>query len=129
MSDQKPPQSSILDEFRSLSENLKRTFTTAWQSEERQRIQQELEEGINEVGSTLKSMAAEFEESPAGQEIKRTVADIQNPERRLELETRFRTQFAAAIRSLNAELESILENWGTQKEGAPPEKKEGSDGK
>lgn len=128
MSDQKPPQSSILDEFRSLSENLKRTFNTAWQSEERQRIQQELEEGINEVGSTLKSMAAEFEESPAGQEIKRTVADIQDPERRAELETRFRTQFAAAIRSLNAELESILENWGTQKEDEPPEKKEPGDG-
>lgn len=128
MSDQKPPQSSILDEFRSLSENLKRTFTTAWQSEERQRIQQELEEGINEVGSTLKSMAAEFEESPTGQEIKRTIADVQDPERRLELETRFRTQFTAAIRSLNAELVSILENWGTQKESDQPEKKEGSGG-
>lgn len=128
MSDQKPPQSSILDEFRSLSENLKRTFTTAWQSEERQRIQQELEEGINEVGSTLKSMAAEFEESPAGQEIKRTIADVQDPERRAEMETRFRTQFAAAIRSLNAELENLLDSWGGKKEDAPPQPKEPGDG-
>jgi Mg/Co/Ni transporter MgtE len=132
MSEQKPSQEkkvegNIADEFRSLSENLKRAFNTAWESEERQRIHQELEEGLNEVGSTLKSMAAEFEESPAGQEIKRSIEDIQDPERRREMGDRLRGHVVDAVRSLNEELDGWLASWGGKKTAdsaeAPPAEK------
>ena len=70
MSEQPQPEDNITDEFRNLGKSLLSALQAVWDSPERQRIQNEIVEGLNEAGATLKKEAEEFSISQTGQQIK-----------------------------------------------------------
>jgi len=98
----------LADEFRSLGENLKTFFQTAWESEERKKLQQEIEAGMAELGRSLSQAASEFKGGPAGQQLKSDFQDLHERVRSGEVETKIRAELLSVLRTVNTELEKAF---------------------
>ena len=113
MSDDSTPENEVVNELRNLGQNLKGILQAAWESEERQKLQKELESGLAELQKTV----AEFAASPTGQKIKAEVHDLGERVRSGHVESQLRSDLLAALRTINAELEKAAKKG----KGAPPD--------
>jgi HD-GYP domain-containing protein (c-di-GMP phosphodiesterase class II) len=98
-------QSDVTSEFRQLGRNLKEILQATWESEERRKLQQEIETGLSELGRSLNQTVAEFKESPTGQRIKSEAEDLRGRIRSGELEAELREELLSILRRVNTELE------------------------
>ena len=94
----------IGDEFRQLGKNLISMLQSAWESEERKKLQQEIETGLRELGAALDQAATDFKQSPAGQQLKTDVEEFHTRVRSGEVENKIRTELVSVLRALNYEL-------------------------
>ncbi len=108
---------SLKDEFRNLGDNLKKVVGGAWESEERKKLQSEIEDGLRELGDVLNSVADDFHHGEAGQNFRRGVDDFSERVRSGEVESKARQGILHALQSLNAELEKAAERFTPK----PPE--------
>jgi NTP pyrophosphatase (non-canonical NTP hydrolase) len=99
--------SEILDELREMGRNLRDALQSAWDSDERKKLQQELEDGLTEVSSTLNQAARDFKDSPAGQNLKSDVADFQERLNTGEVSLKVRSEIVEALRVVNTELRKV----------------------
>lgn len=119
MSDQKPsdreatPQEpsgdDILIELRELGKNLCEVLHSAWESEERKKLQREIETGLADLGATLSQAATEFAESPAGKTIKSDLEDLHQRIQTGEMEMKIRDEVLSALRAANSGLKKAAE--------------------
>ena len=121
MSDQKPPEENLGEEFRQLGKNLVDLLHSAWDSPERLKLQQDIREGINNLGENLRQEVDNFQQSPSGQRLKTEVDDINNRLKSGELEQKIRREIADALKSVNSELQRWLEQQPKKTEAQPPE--------
>ena len=110
MSDTTPPKSEsnsddLAAEFRNLGNNLKEILQSAWESEERKKLQQEIEVGLADLGKSLDNTVEEFKVSPAGQRLKTEVQDLHQRVRSGKVETELRENLLSVLRKVNSELE------------------------
>jgi len=110
MTDTPPPKSEaspgdLAAEFRNLGDNLKEMFQSAWESEERKKLQQEIEAGLAELGKSLNKTVEELKVSPAGKRLKTEVYDLQQRVRSGDVETELRDNLLSVLRKVNFELE------------------------
>lgn len=113
MTDQTPPpENELVDELKTLGQNLKSLVQAAWESEERHKLQQEIQKGVNEFQKAV----SDFETSPTGQKLKSEVQDLGERLRAGEVETKLRGDLISALQSLN----SALTRATTKKDEAPP---------
>ena len=102
MTDDTPtPENELADELRNLGYNLKGILQAAWESEERRKLQNEIQAGLAELQKTV----AEFVTSPTGQRLKAEVQDLGGRVRGGQVESQLRSDLLAALRTINAELE------------------------
>ena len=102
MTDDTPtPENELADELRNLGQNLKGILQTAWESEERHKLQNEIQAGLAELQKTV----ADFSAGPNGQRLKAEVQDLGERVRSGQVESRLRNDLLAALRTINAELE------------------------
>lgn len=99
------PESDLSAEFSKLGHNLKSVLKTAWESDERQRLQRELETGLTAVGAALREVTTEFTEGEAGQKIKAEAKDFSERIHTGQVENQLRQDLFNALRTLNAEIE------------------------
>jgi len=104
---QERPAGDVAEELRNLAKNLKETLSTAWESEERKKLQGEIETGLADVVKTLSQAASDFKKSPAGQQLKKDAEDIHQRIRSGELESKARSELLNALRLANIELEKL----------------------
>jgi ElaB/YqjD/DUF883 family membrane-anchored ribosome-binding protein len=97
----------IADEFRQLGKNLISMLQSTWESEERKKLQQEIESGLRELGDTLNQAATDFRQSPAGQKLKADVEDFHTRVRSGEVESKIRTELVSILRQINSELTKV----------------------
>jgi HD-GYP domain-containing protein (c-di-GMP phosphodiesterase class II) len=100
-----PSQSDVTSEFRRLGQHLKEILQATWESQERRKLQQEIETGLSELGRSLNQTVEEFKESPAGQRIKTEAEDLRGRIRSGELESQLREDLLSILRRVNTELE------------------------
>ena len=100
-SDSPPPENELADELRNLGQNLKGILQAAWESEERRKLQKEIQAGLAELQKTVADLAA----SPSGQRLKAEVQDLGERARSGQVEAQLRNDLLAALRTINAELE------------------------
>ncbi len=111
-----PPPNEIADELRELGKNLQALLRSAWESEERKKVQSELQTGLNELGKSISQAAAEFSQSPAGQTLKADIEDLHQRIQSGEVETKVRSEVLSALRAANEGLKRT-----TKKPGPPPD--------
>ena len=115
MSENVPSENDLTEEFRKLGKNLADALRTAWESPERKKFQQEIENGINEMGVTLSEEFGTFMESPTGQRLKSDVQDLGEHFRTGEAQQRAREELLSALRRANIEIQQATERWNSTK--------------
>ena len=114
----KTQNDNIGDQLNELGRNLRQMLQSAWESEERQKLQQEIEVGLTNLGESLSEAAKDFSDSPTGQSLKEDVKDIQERWRTGEMRSKVHNDIMDALRKVNSELQKA-----TQKNPPPPSDK------
>jgi hypothetical protein len=128
MSENKPPENDLAEEFRNLGKNLAEALRTAWESPERKKFQQEIENGINEMGATLSKEFSTFVESPTGQRLRSDVEDFGDRIRTSEAQQHAREELMSALKRANIEIQRATERWNASKnEPSVSDEKPGTD--
>ena len=115
MSENKPPENDIAEEFRNLGKNLAGAMRTAWESPERKKFQQEIEDGINAMGTTLRKEFENFIESPTGQRLRSDVEGLGEHIRTSEAQQRAQEELLAALKRANVEIQRATQRWDASK--------------
>ena len=117
----KSPNDNIGEQLNELGKNLRDALQTAWESEERRKLQQEIEDGLANLGASLSQAAKEFSNSPTGKTIKDDVEDLHDRWRTGEVGSKVRSEVADALRKVNDELQKA-----SRKNPPPPADKPGA---
>ena len=112
------PGEDVAAEFSALGKNLMTLLQTAWESEERRKLQAEIEAGLAELGKTLNQAVSDFRESPAGNRLRQEAEEIKARVRSGEVEKQVRDDLLAVLRKINTELEKATAPHS--QEGPPP---------
>ena len=116
---------SLRDEFRALGENLKAIFTAAWESEERRKLQEDVEAGMRELGTAMNDFANDIRNSQAGETIRREANEFHERVKSGEVEAKAREEFVKVLQGLNNEITKAVDKMsGTveaETEDAPEE--------
>jgi hypothetical protein len=110
----KPENNTIGEQLNELGRNLRQVLQSAWESEERQKMQQEIEVGLANLGESLSEAAKDFSNSPAGKSLKADVKDIQERWQSGEMQSKVHNDIMDALRKVNTELQKAT------KENPPP---------
>ena len=111
MSDQPEREGNdIADELRQLGSNIKEALRGAWESQERQKLQQEIQEGLSELGNILNQAADDFKSTQTGQNLKADFDDFKERLRTGEVENKVRSEILEALQTANRELKRVTES-------------------
>ena len=111
-------EGQLRDEFRSLGENIKTMVNAAWESEERKRIQHEVEDGLSELGQTLNDLLNQIQNNEVKQKVVEGVDQIGEQIRSGEAEAKVRDGLLTALQTVNAEIEKAAGKFsGSQGDG------------
>ena len=121
MNEQMPPEEDLTQEFRNLGKNLAEALRTAWEHPERKRLQEEITNGLNEMGDTLKQEAETFAESPTAQQLKSDVQQIGERVRSPEVHTKVRQELLTVLQTANNELQKVVQQWSAAQAQEPSE--------
>jgi hypothetical protein len=113
--DDKSSSDNISDQLNELGKNLRQVLHSAWESEERRKLQKEIEVGLANLGESLSEAAKDFSNSPTGQNIKEDMKDLQERWRTGEVHSKVQNDIMDALRKVNHELQKA-----TQKNPPPP---------
>ena len=105
MSDDSMPEGDLRDEFQNFGQNLKRVINTAWESEERKKVQTDIQDGLDELYQAINEMIDEFRVSETGKKVIKEVDDFGERLRSGEVRDQAREGILAALKKMNAELE------------------------
>jgi hypothetical protein len=111
----KSPEGDIGDQLNELGKNLRDALRTAWESDERRKLQQDIEVGLANLRDSLNQAATDFSNSQTGQTLKEDVKDLNERWKTGEVGSKVRTEIADALRTVNQELQKA-----THKDPPPP---------
>ena len=92
---------SLRQELEALGDNLKQAMESVWESEERQRLQAEIESGLEQALSVVRSEVAAFSESETGERLRSDLKSIHKELESGEAASQLRQDLASALRSIN----------------------------
>ena len=117
MSEQPERPNSIKEEFKLLGENLKEAVQSAWESDTRQQVQQEMEAGLTELGHTLNEILTDIRESDTGKQILTEVDEIGEKLRSGEMAEKAGQGLVSVLKKINQELTTVIEQSPETEEG------------
>jgi hypothetical protein len=104
MSEDPNTQPDLTSQFRELGENLKNFFHSAWESEESQKLRQELKNGLDELGRATNEAVDDFKASETGQKFKAEAEDFKTRVESGDVETKAREEISKVLTFINTEL-------------------------
>ena len=111
----KTPEGDIGEQLNELGKNLRDALRTAWESDERRKLQQDIEVGLANLRDSLNQAATDFSSSQTGQTLKEDVKDLNERWKTGEVGSKVRTEITDALRTVNQELQKA-----TRKDPPPP---------
>jgi len=111
----KTPEGDIGEQLNELGKNLRDALRTAWESDERRKLQQDIEVGLANLRDSLNQAATDFSSSQTGQTLKEDVKDLNERWKTGEVGSKIRTEITDALRTVNQELQKA-----THKDPPPP---------
>lgn len=115
---EKAPQ-DVVGELKNLGRQFAETLQRAWNSEERQRIEGEVREGMKSFVNEVDKVFQEAKESPVAGKIKSEASQVKSKVDSSEVGGKVRTGFAQGLKWMSEELDKLAHKF------TPPEK-EGS---
>jgi hypothetical protein len=114
----KTQDDDIGEQLNELGKNLRETLRTAWESDDRRKLQQEIETGLTNLRDSLNQAAKDFSNSQAGQTLKEDVKDLNERWQTGEVGSKVRSEVAEALRTVNKELQKTYQ----RSQPPPPDK-------
>ena len=111
MTEEPTHEPGISDELRNLGKSLSDFLRTAWASEERKRVQQDIEFSLSELGSTINKTANDFSASETGQRMKSDIHDFRQRVETGEMQDKARHEFLDVLKKVNQELTKAANKW------------------
>lgn len=118
MSDIPPNEESIKQEIETLGKNLISALHSAWSAPESKRLRDEMTNGLNDLGSTLKREAEYLASHPATLQMKDDVEQFGEKLKAPEAQAAVRRELIGALQTVNAELQKLIDRW-TEAESRP----------
>lgn len=115
------PEKNIAEELRALGDNLKNMLQTAWESEEAQKIKDEISTGLSEINKAANEAVEDIASGKTGQRIKEEAAEVRERVQTGELKDQLRSDILKVLDTINAEIETTLNSWKTPKEESTDE--------
>jgi hypothetical protein len=119
MNQEPQPTGELSDELRALGENLRSIFQAVWDSDDRRRLQQEMETGIGALAESLGQAARDFAESETGKQMKQDAREFGERVRSGEVESKVRQDLTAILRKMNEELGQAASSWSSRPPSGP----------
>lgn len=116
MTEKNNSEGQLRDEFRNLGENLKAIVNAAWESEERRKIQHEVEDGLNELGQAVNELLEKIQTSDVSKKVSEGVDQIGEQFRSGEAETKIRQSVLTALQTFNDELQKAVGKFSSSKD-------------
>ena len=104
------------EEFNKFGENLKSAFNDAWASEDRQKFQGDITEGINQLGTALGDFVTSFSASETGQKIITEVDEFGERLRSGEVEEKAREGLMTVLQKVNSELKKASDHFSGEED-------------
>jgi hypothetical protein len=101
----KSTNDTIGDQLNELGKNLRDALQTAWSSDERRKLQQEIEDGMANLGATLSQAAKDFSNTPTGKTITEDMKDLHQRWKTGEVGSKVHSDVVEALRRVNEELQ------------------------
>ena len=124
MSENPQSDENLADAFHKLGVNLVETLRSAWDTPERKKLQDEVEESLVSLSATVKNELDSFSDSPTGQRLKADMEDLRARVRSGETEAQVRQEILKALQLVNTELEkaaSRLKHTEAEEQETTPE--------
>ena len=107
-SNEKP---ELVNELSNLGRQLGETITTAWNSEERQRFEKEVKEGVQSFAKEVDKAFKEARVSPAAQKAKDEASEFRSKVNEAELGQKTQSSIAQGLRWMSVELGNLAEQF------------------
>lgn len=118
---EQPSSAGLGDEFGKLAQNLRGLFQAAWQSEERVRLQRELNTGARELEAMLSTLLNQAAQSETVQRVRLEAEAWQARVLQGEAEARLHAELTEILRRANRELEGLVNRWNPTEPASPRE--------
>ena len=128
MAENEKPEENLSDEFRTLGLNLVNALRTAWEMPERKKLQNELEEGLSGLATTLRREIETFQDSETGQRLRSDAAELHDKVRDSKTEQKIRDELIKTLHIVNTELKKTAQSWSPKEESSPTEDEKESNG-
>ena len=115
MNDNDTKTNTIKEEFQSMAQNLRAVIQSAWESEERKQVQQDLTEGLDELNRQMSDLLTSLRESEAGQKVLQGIDQVGESVRSGEIAEKTQESLAAALRKVNQELSKAADKMAGSK--------------
>jgi hypothetical protein len=113
--DQKPnSEESLRQEFEALGRNLVDALRSAWESPETKRMRDDVINGLSELGTTLRREADNLANSDAAEKVRTGVNQAAEKVRAPEVQNKMRNEVLGALRTVNTELQRMIERMSEQ---------------
>jgi hypothetical protein len=116
MTEENKTNNEIKDAFKDLGKNLKNAVNSAWDSEERAQVQEQIEYGLSDLGSALETFVQDVSNTDAGQKLKDGVEDFGERLRSGEVEHKAKADLVKAVDYLNEQLDKLSSNFNSKEE-------------
>jgi hypothetical protein len=115
-----PESGDLEEELRTLGDRLGAVIRAAWESEDRLRVQREIETGLAGAAAAIQSAMEDFGRTETGQQLKEDVRDLGDRIQSGELPSKVRDDLLRVLRTVNAELDRAGQEMAGRAAGAPP---------
>jgi hypothetical protein len=102
-------EGKLTEELGSLGRNLIGVLRAAWERPERQKLQQEIEGGLTDLGNTLRKEAKAVSDNTVTQRVKSEVEDLGSRVRSGQVEAKVRDELIGALHIVNTELSKVAD--------------------
>ena len=122
--DEQKPSNDIASEFAELGKNIKKALQSAWSSDERKKLQAEIENGLKQAGEALKHATSDISQTQVGKTVKSETVDFQKRVKSGELEAKVRSEVLNALRIANEQLKKAFPGGSSSAGGSdqPPDR-------
>jgi hypothetical protein len=116
MSQDKQPEGNLREEFRNLGQNIKNVLNGVWESQERRKLQKDVQDGLNELGKAVNELIDDIQSSEAGKKVVKGVDEFGEKLRSGEVEEKAREGILSTLHKINVELEKAISKFTSNEE-------------
>ena len=114
MTEEQEPRPGLEVEFEKLGQNIREALQGAWGSDERKRLSEEIQRGLNEVGTAIGKVADDLQRNETVQRVSSEVDEVAERIQSGDLADKMRSETVEVLRTLNQELEKWIQRWSTE---------------